>query len=213
MDIAMDVPQWEDEDEDDDSSCADEHSVAPSDEDEQAEDDLIVRFGREVRHTVLRGLQENHSVDDTLLEINGLKFSFNAAANDCSKAILPAVLEFVENKNLEKSTLVLAELKKTVVRWKALLVKFLRSTSERADFLRSLEDFSAESKTFKPLFQDVLYQLYDIDILPEDTILSWAAIAAKAPADSNAHRFLQQSKSFLEWLQTAEEEDEVDDEG
>ncbi|MQL83958.1 hypothetical protein Taro_016459 [Colocasia esculenta] len=56
----------------------------------------------------------------------------------------------------------------------------------------------------------ILVLLYDQDVLTEDAILAWAR--EKEGADESDKVLLQQSESFIQWLQEAEEDEEEEEE-
>lgn len=62
---------------------------------------------------------------------------------------------------------------------------------------------------YAPLFMKVLMLSYKFDILSEEAILQWAEERTHATGDDR--RFMEQSKEFIEWLQTASEEESSDE--
>ena len=55
-------------------------------------DDDVVRFNREVSDTLARAIAANHSLKDTVLEINGLKFAYDITFRDFFRAAIRPLL-------------------------------------------------------------------------------------------------------------------------
>ena len=77
-----------------------------------------------------------------------------------------------------------------------------------AVLINSLEGICEREKACGVLFPQLLLQMYDHDVLPEEHIVLWADAAARSPPDSARHRFCHQSSAMLKWLREAESEDD-----
>ena len=84
------------------------------------------------------------------------------------------------------------------------------------ELLLTLEEYCAEEGAFEgageagPLFSTVfpqlLQQLYELDVVDEDAFAAWAD--EKAHADASERVYLEKAGPFLEWLRTADDEEE-----
>lgn len=104
--------------------------------------------------------------------------------------------------------------------WASLLQKFLRSDDDQIEVLLTLEEFCAgegdfensgeKGESFTPIFPQLLKLMYELDILSENAILSWAE--EKEHASDHEKRFLELAAPFIAWLEEAEEESSSEDE-
>jgi len=67
---------------------------------------------------------------------------------------------------------------------------------------------TGKSDRFRSQFPFLLHSLYDADLIDEDAIWKWVE---EAREDAAASEFVKMSDSFLQWLKSAEEEDEAED--
>lgn len=98
--------------------------------------------------------------------------------------------------------------------------KFLRSEEDQVELLLTLEEFCAEEgdfegtkehgSAFKSIFPQLLKLLYELDIVSEDSLLSWAS--EKEHAEDEEKEYLRLAQPFLEWLEEAEEESSSEEE-
>ncbi|KAJ0966515.1 hypothetical protein J5N97_023432 [Dioscorea zingiberensis] len=168
-------------------------------------------FEKEVEATFLRALTGVNE-ENVILEINSLRLSCNMSHSDCAGALFHAIMKsalaipYSNNRELLENTV------KEIKTWKNLLKNYLRSQDEEIEILLKFEEICLETtKEFRPLFSSILSQLYDMDILTEDAILSWAK--EKEGADESDKIFVKQAEPFIMWLKEAsEEEDEDEDE-
>ncbi|KAL1503158.1 hypothetical protein AB1Y20_011217 [Prymnesium parvum] len=188
------------------------------DEDDAEEDvnqvqvDEDAAFEEEVADTVRRGVENNHSVDNLALEVNGLKFAQNRSFADCIVAIVPALLEELPLSGKSKKER-LTEVKRCLNKWGALLKRFTQTRSDQVELMAVLAETAVASSDLSDIFELILNYVYerDDDLLPEEAILQWADEAAKD--DSTGRELLEHpgTKKFLEWLRNAEEDDDEED--
>ncbi|KAN0040593.1 hypothetical protein ACTA71_008931 [Dictyostelium dimigraforme] len=166
-----------------------------------------VKFHREVGDTIRRGIIEKLSLENIQLEINGLKFAYDRDGLDCLTSILPVLLE---STNI--NTITPKELQQLVANrissFSPLLVKF-SSEDSMVDFIFKIQDFCDENEKFKVVFQPILHQLYDNDVITEEAIFEWAEEIEGDEEDDGF--YLKKCKGFIDWLKSAEEESDDDD--
>jgi hypothetical protein len=165
----------------------------------------LQRFNDEMQETVERAVAENHSIDNVVLEINGLKFAYNSSFLDTLTAIFSTLVKLVDQKNYNTS------LVKILKKWAPLLRKFIDSTEDQTELIFKIQDLCEEAGNEKlaKAFELVLDTLFDAEILDEDSILQWAD--EMTGADEADQRFYKQSEKFLTWLREASEGDDDDD--
>jgi translation initiation factor eIF-2B subunit epsilon len=165
----------------------------------------LQRFNDEMHETVERAVSENHSIDNVVLEINGLKFAYNSSFLDTLTAIFSTLAKLVDQKNYN------ASLVKNLKKWAPLLRKFIDSTEDQTELIFKIQDLCEEpgNEKLAKAFELVLDTLFDAEVLDEDSILQWAD--EMKGADEADQRFYKQSEKFLTWLREASEGDDDDD--
>ena len=88
------------------------------------------------------------------------------------------------------------------------LLQMSTSLAAQVDLMTALAVCCGRKKPLGEIFEHLALQLYELDgdVLCEEAVFSWAEHAACEPETSVAHRFLQQSKAFLEWLREADDD-------
>lgn len=182
-------------------------------EDDSREDlrDDSAFFEKEVEATFLRAVHENIKEDHVILEVNSLRLSYNMIAADCAGALFYSVMKHAvdtpHNSNIELQQNVV----KVVTTWKKLMKYYLPTIDEEMEVILKFEEMCQESaKEMAPLFSQILHFLYTMDILQEESILSWAS--EKEGADEADRVFVKQSESLIEWLKNASEEESEEEE-
>ncbi|KAI0220812.1 translation initiation factor eIF-2B epsilon subunit, GEF [Massospora cicadina] len=182
-----------------------ESGMASEDDEERIEDARAQEFEREARMTVERALKEGLTVDNALLELTALRMSYNAQFIQVRECVIPQLLQ-----HLDPGRPMAAALKSLLSKWAPLIQKFTLSEYDMVDAIDILLASCADHQHSAKLFALALSQLYDLDILAEDAILSWyhnddPDRLSDRLADYAALRAA--AKPFVDWLNEAEEED------
>ncbi|XP_076456175.1 eIF5-mimic protein 2-like [Babylonia areolata] len=112
-----------------------------------------------------------------------------------------AVMQGVEwNK---KEDQVAEQAMKHLLTFTTLLTSVATTPRAQLALVLKVQDFCYDNMSFLKTFQKVIVMLYNKDVLEEQVILHWYKQAHGAKGKSV---FLDQMKSFVEWLQSAEEE-------
>ncbi|XP_050367025.1 uncharacterized protein LOC126785390 [Argentina anserina] len=183
-------------------------AVDDSDSDEESRDDSY--FENEVEATFLRAVDENIKVENVILEVNSLRLSYNKQTADCAGAILYSMMKMaLETPHNSADELVQATTK-VIAKSKGLLKYYLSDIDEEIEVLMKFEDMCLESaKEFSPVFEKILYQLYDQEVIQEDAILRWDD--EKRDADESDRIFVKQAETFIQWLREASEEEDEEE--
>jgi len=121
-------------------------------------------------------------------------------------AIWNTVMAAVEwNK---KEDLVAEQAMKHLRSYTSLLATTARSGKAEMALMLRVQEFCYENMNFLKSFQKIVIMLYKTDVLSEDTIVRWYK-QAHSPKGKSV--FLEQMKTFVEWLEKAEEESEEED--
>lgn len=89
-------------------------------------------------------------------------------------------------------------------------------TSEKHEkaFLGGTERFVGNEKpNLIPLVSPILVKYYQHDLVSDDVLKAWGSKASKKYVDlATSKKVRKSAEKFIEWLETAESEDESDDE-
>ncbi|KAI4891276.1 hypothetical protein NFI96_016475 [Prochilodus magdalenae] len=168
--------------------------------------DLLYLFQNEVLGTLQRGLEENISCDNLVLEINSLKYAYNITLKEVMQVLTRVVLEFpfqqqgAQISPAQYSALLLPLLKK----WAPVFKNYVKREQDHMDCLASLEEVFLEHDSQWPALVKVLMTVYELEILEEDTIMRW--FSQKVTAEKSQQlRKNQGLLKFIQWLEEAEE--------
>jgi translation initiation factor eIF-2B subunit epsilon len=153
----------------------------------------------EVKDTMRRAIDENHTVENCVLELNALKMACNITFHDLRGGFLPVILESIDLTNLQKSTL------STFSKWKDLLRRFSGSLIDKVDLLSVLSESCIQMEN-AVLFKIILTNLYDEDIVAEEAIEQWLDSLEEDFGNETAKKVVYLGRKFLEWLNEDEEE-------
>ncbi|KAK9823996.1 hypothetical protein WJX72_006873 [[Myrmecia] bisecta] len=103
--------------------------------------------------------------------------------------------------------------------WAPLLQRFLKTEDDQVELLLTLEEFCGEEGAFEwsgergrlfgHVFNEVCQLLYDNEVIGEDPFDAWAR--EKEHAEEDERVFLRKAQPFLDWLRTAETEEESEE--
>ncbi|CAI0387211.1 unnamed protein product [Linum tenue] len=166
-----------------------------------------VDFEKEAEATFLRAAQDNIAVDDLILEMNSLRLSYNKSAGDCTGALFYPMMKLA----LESPHNTAVELQKNVAsvvsKWHKLFEVLAKEVDDQIELIMKFEEMCLEStKEFAPIFSQILYLLYEREIIGEEAILRWDD--ERKDADESDRVFVKQSEKFIQWLREADEEED-----
>ncbi|KAF2171910.1 hypothetical protein M409DRAFT_18140 [Zasmidium cellare ATCC 36951] len=95
----------------------------------------------------------------------------------------------------------------------AMLKKIITSERHEKAFLGGIERFVGIDKpNLIPLVSGILMKIYEADIVSEETLKSWGSKASKKYVDLPTSRKVRKSaEKFIEWLNTADSEEDSDE--
>uniref|UniRef100_A0A8C9UTM2 Translation initiation factor eIF2B subunit epsilon n=1 Tax=Spermophilus dauricus TaxID=99837 RepID=A0A8C9UTM2_SPEDA len=174
-------------------------------------DDIKV-FQNEVLGTLQRGKEENISCDNLVLEINSLKYAYNISLKEVMEVLSHVVLELPLQQmdtplDPNRYCALLLPLLKT---WSPVFRNYIKRAADHLEVLAAIEDFFLEHEALGTSMAKVLMAFYQLEILAEETILTW--FSKKDVTDKGRQlRRNQQLQRFIQWLKEAEEESSEDD--
>ncbi|XP_008829488.1 translation initiation factor eIF-2B subunit epsilon [Nannospalax galili] len=174
-------------------------------------DDIKV-FQNEVLGTLQRGKEENISCDNLVLEINSLKYAYNISLKEVMQVLSHVVLEFPlqQMDSLLDPNRYCATLLPLLKAWSPVFRNYIKRVADHLEALAAIEDFFLEHEALVASMTKVLMAFYQLEILAEETILSW--FGQRDITDKGQQlRKNQQLQRFIQWLKEAEEESSEDD--
>jgi len=145
-----------------------------------------------------------------------------------SKDLIPLVKESMINNNMtemevvlllwsvlmnamewsKKEDLVEAQAIKHLSAYAPLLLQFTTTKKSELALINRIQEFSYENMNFLKAFSKIIQLFYQKDVLSEETIIKWHK---DGHSNKGKSIFLEQTKKFVEWLQTADEESEEEE--
>ncbi|PKS13005.1 hypothetical protein jhhlp_000346 [Lomentospora prolificans] len=158
--------------------------------------------------------------DSAKMEFLGLRLANDASEAAVRKAV--AVTLARRTAELHESGLEPAKAAESALRSRTGISKFVEevgvgeSEADQVEFAVALQRAVASLKSLEPakaglLLTAMFQQLYALDILEEDGILTWWE-DERAVAGNNMEVIKEKCKALVEWLENAEEEDDSDEE-
>ncbi|KAI8145758.1 nucleotide-diphospho-sugar transferase [Fennellomyces sp. T-0311] len=163
----------------------------------------LAEFKKEVAQTIERSLTENHTVDETALEITGLRMAHNGTYDQAREVMIPMLLDHVDiSKNGVNNMRVMLE------KWAPVISKGMEN---QVHVLQVFQRHCAESEALSKLFVGILQILYNADVVEEDSVLKWYTSDASKNVSPAELKLRERASKFVDWLQEAEEESSEED--
>lgn len=210
-----------------------ESDVSPSEseaDDLDDEEDYVRTFYSEVMDNFKRGVSENISCDNLILEVNSMKHAYNIPINEVTTLIVQAMIDVSDSVPSLNGSLAVKIM--SVLKFLLPLIKnYVRDESSQSDCLLALEEFYLFNKdTFNAsLLVKVIKYLYDEDVLEEEVVVEWfrepdsgslcGLIHKEKEGDDDSLLFKKRVSlrkeplimKLIQWLEEADEESSSDD--
>ncbi|KAJ3376650.1 Translation initiation factor eIF-2B subunit epsilon, partial [Entophlyctis sp. JEL0112] len=177
------------------NDIGDEDDSDDEDEDDLSPEEVLARSRRELASTIERAFDENHTIDNLVLELNTLKFAENLDFHDIRAVAVPTILSRVSDTK---------SLAAIVKRWGGVLQKFSKHVDDQIDLLNVLVEHCHHNEPHTKMFAQILLQFFEADICAEAGFVKWQAQMEKGKYKDIASR-------FVTWLQEAEEESDEEE--
>lgn len=142
-----------------------------------------------------------------------------------SKEIIELIKESTQKNNLDESEVIVLIWKTlmSIVEWNKkeelvaeqamrhlrtyapLMEAFTKTAKAQLALIIRIQDYCYENMNFLKAFHKIIVLLYKADVLTEDIIIEWYK---RGHSNKGKSVFLEQTKPFIEWLTSAEEESE-----
>uniref|UniRef100_A0A8C5HIA4 Translation initiation factor eIF2B subunit epsilon n=1 Tax=Gouania willdenowi TaxID=441366 RepID=A0A8C5HIA4_GOUWI len=167
----------------------------------------------EVLGTLQRGLEENISCDNLVLEINSLKYAYNVTLKEVMQILTRVVLEypFQQQGSLITASQYVALLVPLLKIWSPVFKNYVKRAQDQLDCLSAFEEHFLEQENHWAAMVKVLKEMYDLEILEEEMILRWFSLEPSTN-QSRKLRKNQGLQKLIQWFEEAEESSEEDEE-
>jgi translation initiation factor eIF-2B subunit epsilon len=192
-------------------SVSPETSSFPLDDDGNNED----TFYQETLDSIRSGIIEKVNTENLILMINASKHAYNIPINDVPLNIMRAILEgpaASHTKEPGKQSFVDYVIKGIQFCRNLLLHYVKEKPSLQVSVLNAMADFSMKDSAASSVFAKAVLELYNIDVVEENAIMSWYEQFKSSQNNKEHQNLVKQIGPVIEWLQTAEEESDEEEE-
>lgn len=168
----------------------------------------VDRFYDEMCATIEHGVAVSASVQTVALEVSSLRLSCEVLDSHASVGVIRALAALIHSEKKGASpTALMSTVQVTLQRWRDLLDRFSVGESESGQrgVVNELSKFLACDGRLLSCF---LKALYDIDVLEEEAILSWANDEREAIEAGRDPHLFEHVRILVEWLEEASEEED-----
>jgi len=167
----------------------------------------------EVVDSLVRGYEETIENENLILEINSSKHAYNISISDVNSTLARAILMLPEKltKKPESITEYSKIVEGSLEKFKQFFLNYIKSDDSRDTFIETLEEvqLSGEYKFLNDIvLAKILYKLYDIDALEEDSICRWYTEYDSDDTRRSDLRSKPALKQLIQALQAESDEDE-----
>ncbi|KAJ3354185.1 hypothetical protein GGF32_002655 [Allomyces javanicus] len=184
-----------------------EHDLVDNDagsESDESDDDAVEDAAEEVRATIQRALDQGHTLDNAMLELNTLKFACNLTFKDVRDEVVPCILAhvFIANDGNFKALL---------TRWMPVLATMLHGAKDQVDVLETVAAWFAAHLDKAKYLGTVAMVMYDLDLVEEEQFIAWFAAAEKS-GETGMPAVCRAVRPFIQWLEEADDDEDDEDE-
>eukprot|EP00871_Galdieria_phlegrea_P005254 jgi/Galph1/572/GphlegSOOS_G5320.1 len=152
---------------------------------------------QEIKDTFQRALEEGHSPETAVLELNALKLAMDVTSFHVLRVIFPLLLVKLQ---VDGSSQVTRQWHSYLETWSKVLSKYCTKASDAQWIMEYWRTTCEQDTKYQKYFLFVIQVLYDCDVLDEDWIIEW--FMKERQINSTC---MEQLRPFVEWLQEAEE--------
>lgn len=171
-------------------------------------DRQLEAFTREVLETIERSFDEEVDIENTALELKGLKLSYDCSFTETFSRVLAGLILSLSRRNQEDE--LYASMVKTVLKYKPVLEKYIVKDNPKHDqqVVQDIAEIVGGDSATAVMY--MLKVLYDKDLMDEDGILAWGREEkARVELGHGSPQMSNTLQPFLDWLE--EEDDDSDD--
>ncbi|KAI1280330.1 Basic leucine zipper and W2 domain-containing protein 2 [Halotydeus destructor] len=158
---------------------------------------------KELQSHVLNLIKEDASPKEITLVVKEAVTKNNLAEHEVTVLLWNTLINAVEwNK---KEELVAEQAMKHLKNYASIFATFATTPKAELALLNRIQEFCYENMNFLKVFQKIIVLFYKAEVLSEESILKWYK---DGHSNKGKSIFLEQMKTFVEWLVSAEEESE-----
>ncbi|XP_030376011.1 protein krasavietz [Scaptodrosophila lebanonensis] len=162
---------------------------------------------RELQQTLIDDINDEKAHSEITADIKEFAIRTNIPDHEIIVIIWSTIMSLGEwNK---KEELVTDQAVRHLKAYCPLLQAFASTDRSELALILKVQEFCYENMNFMKAFQKIILLFYKTEVLSEEIILRWYK---DSHANKGKMHFLEQMRKFVEWLQSAEEESESEDE-
>ncbi|XP_014093783.1 protein krasavietz [Bactrocera oleae] len=162
---------------------------------------------RELQQTLIDDIHDEKAHSEITADIKEFALRNNIPDHEIIIIIWSTIMSLGEwNK---KEELVTDQAVRHLKAYCPLLQAFASTDRSELALILKVQEFCYENMNFMKAFQKIILLFYKTEVLSEESILRWYK---DAHSSKGKMHFLEQMRKFVEWLQSAEEESESEDE-
>ncbi|KAG5437118.1 hypothetical protein PCANB_001239 [Pneumocystis canis] len=163
-------------------------------------------FYREALAGLEQAFDENHVLENVILEMHSLRMSTNVTYSEVRNAVILAFLIHILKAISQGNKSIEDIIQKNIKKWIVLLEKMIFADEDREEVLLILQESCSKKIEYMKCFPRLLKLFYTENIVEEEHIYSWFDNPKANEGSIEKKRLYQIGLKFVTWLQNAEEE-------
>ncbi|PWN35742.1 nucleotide-diphospho-sugar transferase [Meira miltonrushii] len=163
----------------------------------------LAEFETEAKASLMRALEENHSIDNASLELKTLRMASNVSLRDVQKVVVETLLDRCKPAD-PKSVQAL------VVRWGKLIAQVSQDDEQQAVVV--MQSYCASHPAKINLFVPLLKLFYNEDVVSDEAIVAWWRSKASQTGNEKMLDLRTRAQGVIRYiLEDDDDEDEEDE--
>ncbi|KTW31029.1 translation initiation factor eIF2B catalytic subunit epsilon [Pneumocystis jirovecii RU7] len=162
-------------------------------------------FYREALSGLEQAFDENHAIENVILEIHSLRMSTNVSYSEVRNIIIMAFLNQILKLLSQGGKSVEEIVQQYIKKWILLLEKMTFTDEDREEALLALQELCSKQIEYMKSFPSLLKLFYIENIVEEDHIYTWFNNPKAKEGSLEKKRLYKIGAKFVTWLQNAEE--------
>ena len=182
----------------------------------EGETDAIM-FYNEILDSIRSGIAELVPNENTKLMINASKHAYNIPIQDVPLTIIKAIVEGPLNSPAgQTSSELLIYVKNAISHFESLLHHYIKGHEVQVNVMQTLGDCARQHPNVLVVFPNIVFSLYNADIIEEGAVMEWhsklqGAESPSGVAESKKQDLITSIQPVIKWLESAEEESSEED--
>jgi translation initiation factor eIF-2B subunit epsilon len=177
-----------------------------------SDDDGPDRFHHEAVVSLFERMKRGTHQDDVRVELMGLRFAQNATEHQVRRAVAIALMKHISNQVEEERTEVPEAVKHSITRYRSLIQRDQsQDTAGHVEFLLEAQKDLVHRHEGEQILLHLAKELYVQDLFDEEVFGDWWN-DDRSKGTEELKRVKEPSRQFLDWLATADEESESEEE-